>query len=102
MDDLLTADEQEFITLITLRADNAKANKEAVNRALKKVGTKLTLANYYDLLIIIRDLHQRARITARDERYKWRNLLVDILEEHEFDSAEDLTKYIYEQIAKEE
>ena len=56
-----------------------------------------------DILVITKDLHQRARIAVRDERYKWRNLLVDILEEYEhgngrFDNAEALAKYIYEQI----
>lgn len=55
-----------------------------------------------DLLSIIRDLHQRARVAIRDERYQWRNLLVNLIEEAENGSTEHderTLRHLYERLA---
>lgn len=57
-----------------------------------------------DLVIIIRSLNQRARIAIRDEKFKWRNLLVDWIEEVENGESEldeKTLRYIYEKVVAE-
>ena len=92
-DDLLTADERVMI--------------DEVKRLLTR-GTSVRARDYKhslgDLLNITRDLHHRATIAIRDERYKWRNMLVDLLEEMENGQidADNAIRVIYERIASEQ